>query len=44
MLDKTDEVKMDATKSAVSGKQKSSLRNTKFNSDKSDLSSFFIVL
>ena len=41
MLDKTDQLKMDATESAVLGKEKSSLRNTKFNLDKSDLSSFF---
>jgi len=44
MLDKTDQLKVDATESAVLGKEKSSLRNTKFNLDKSDLSSFFTVL
>lgn len=44
MLDITDQLKMDATESAVSGKEKSSLRNTKFNLDQSDLSSFLIVL
>ena len=44
MLDKTEELKMDATESAVLEKEKSSLRTTKFNLDKSDLSSFFTVL
>ena len=41
MLDKTDQLKVDVTESAVLGKEKSSLRNIKFNLDKSDLSSFF---
>lgn len=44
MLDITDQLKMDATESAVSGKGKSGLRDIKFNLDKSDLSSFLIVL
>ena len=44
MLDKTDQLKMDATESAASGKEKSGLRDIKFNLDKSDLSSFLIVL